>query len=286
MNDENKNNPDENEDFEDFDDAFEDDFGLEEINEAQETSEHDESSKDESVVERPAPKKTSALPYLIGLAVIGFFGWKLYGMLFKPSAPPPEEQIVAIAKPEVMPVTKTVVEPVVIEQPISIPEPSKPLPPSATEQELQQVQTDISAQNKLYQQKIEALEKEIAQTKESVDNSSRLLNNMNQDLSHLGAAMQELSAQIDSLREYQEREVLRHELTKKSAVKKPKQTQSADKSASLSVYAIIPGRAWLRSPNGKTITVTEGDSIAEFGKVLKIDASNGVVITTSGVTLR
>ena len=54
----------------------------------------------------------------------------------------------------------------------------------------------------------------------------------------------------------------------------------------MSVHAIIPGRAWLKSKDGSTITVTEGDSLERYGKVLVIDASNGVVITSSGVTLR
>ena len=53
-----------------------------------------------------------------------------------------------------------------------------------------------------------------------------------------------------------------------------------------SVHAIIPGRAWLRGRDGKTITVTEGDMLDKYGKILVIDAPSGVVITSSGVTLR
>jgi hypothetical protein len=44
-----------------------------------------------------------------------------------------------------------------------------------------------------------------------------------------------------------------------------------------SVQAIIPGRAWLKSDNGETITVAEGDIIKGIGRVTRIDPYDGVV---------
>lgn len=44
-----------------------------------------------------------------------------------------------------------------------------------------------------------------------------------------------------------------------------------------SVQAIIPGRAWLRSDSGDTVTVTEGDQINGVGQVTRIDPYDGVV---------
>lgn len=52
------------------------------------------------------------------------------------------------------------------------------------------------------------------------------------------------------------------------------------------VHAVIPGRAWLKSAKGQIITVTEGDTVGNYGKILVIDAANGVVLTSSGVTFR
>lgn len=43
------------------------------------------------------------------------------------------------------------------------------------------------------------------------------------------------------------------------------------------VQAIIPGRAWLRSENGETLTVAEGDPVGDAGRVTKIDPYDGVV---------
>lgn len=51
---------------------------------------------------------------------------------------------------------------------------------------------------------------------------------------------------------------------------------------SLNVQAIIPGRAWLKSENGETLTVAEGDSIKDFGRVTKIDPYDGVVEINTG----
>jgi hypothetical protein len=43
------------------------------------------------------------------------------------------------------------------------------------------------------------------------------------------------------------------------------------------VQAIIPGRAWLKSDNGETVTVAEGDILRNYGKIIKIDPYDGVV---------
>lgn len=52
------------------------------------------------------------------------------------------------------------------------------------------------------------------------------------------------------------------------------------------VHAIIPGRAWLKSGSGQIITVTEGDSVGDYGKIALIDAANSIVRTSSGITFR
>lgn len=43
------------------------------------------------------------------------------------------------------------------------------------------------------------------------------------------------------------------------------------------VQAIIPGRAWLKSDSGETVTVAEGDTIKDIGRISKIDPYDGVV---------
>jgi len=52
------------------------------------------------------------------------------------------------------------------------------------------------------------------------------------------------------------------------------------------VHAIIPGRAWLRDPQQKILSVTEGQELEGYGKVLTIDPRLGTVILSSGQVLR
>lgn len=46
---------------------------------------------------------------------------------------------------------------------------------------------------------------------------------------------------------------------------------------SYTVQAIIPGRAWLKSDSGETVTVAEGDMLKGYGRVSKIDPYDGIV---------
>lgn len=51
---------------------------------------------------------------------------------------------------------------------------------------------------------------------------------------------------------------------------------------SYSVQAIIPGRAWLRTENGETVTVAEGDMLKGLGRVTKIDPYDGTIQIDTG----
>lgn len=52
------------------------------------------------------------------------------------------------------------------------------------------------------------------------------------------------------------------------------------------VHAIIPGRAWLRDPQQRITSITEGQLIEGYGTVLTIDPKMGTVILSSGQVLR
>ena len=57
----------------------------------------------------------------------------------------------------------------------------------------------------------------------------------------------------------------------------PEPVRSAAPHVRYTVQAIIPGRAWLKSESGDTVTVAEGDTLREYGRVTKIDPYDGVV---------
>lgn len=48
------------------------------------------------------------------------------------------------------------------------------------------------------------------------------------------------------------------------------------------VQAIIPGRAWLKTESGDTVTVAEGDMLKGFGRIVKIDPYDGIVDIDTG----
>ncbi len=113
------------------------------------------------------------------------------------------------------------------------------------------------------------LSKRFDQMQDSVGQLGHDMGNINQSLTMLATEMKKFGEPADN-------QLKNSDLAKTEAFINP----------SLTVHAIIPGRAWLRDKTGKTLTVTEGDSLEQFGKVLVIDAPNGVVITSSGITLR
>ncbi|EKD54051.1 MAG: hypothetical protein ACD_60C00127G0004 [uncultured bacterium] len=59
-------------------------------------------------------------------------------------------------------------------------------------------------------------------------------------------------------------------------------TRTLQPKVGYTVQAIIPGRAWLKSESGDTVTVAEGDVLKDFGRIMKIDPYDGVVNVDTG----
>lgn len=60
------------------------------------------------------------------------------------------------------------------------------------------------------------------------------------------------------------------------------QDDAASPGMAYNVQAIIPGRAWLKSENGDTVTVAEGDVVKDLGRIAKIDPYDGIVEINTG----
>lgn len=52
------------------------------------------------------------------------------------------------------------------------------------------------------------------------------------------------------------------------------------------IRAIVPGRAWIVGSDGQSQSIAVGDNVPQYGTVQSIDADAGVVITTSGKTIK
>ncbi|MBN9287062.1 MAG: hypothetical protein BGO43_11805 [Gammaproteobacteria bacterium 39-13] len=276
----------------DFDEAGheeEDALAPEEFENMEEFEGAEEGEEGETAELEPPKRKSATIPIVIGVVVVGFIGWKIYGMFSKPK-PAPVEVVEAppVVKAEPPPPPPTAPA---APQPQAIPNLMEGATKVALPDEaLVKLQKKIDDQEQFYKQQISALEKNLATTVQNSADTSKNIAALQHDVATLTAALQDLSTQIKGIREEQQAAIARQqeELSKRRAAKaKPKgPSKEAVASPTMTIHAIIPGRAWLRTADGKTITVTEGDAVGEYGKILKIDAPNGVVITSSGVVLR
>lgn len=275
----NENEPKDTED--EFNDEF--DFG-EEHEDALTTDEHEEhleSDTEEPVVSEPPKRKSFLIPAIIGIAVVGFIGWKIFDAFKKP-----EEVVVETPMPkeEPLPPPKQIAAP---EMPSTAPRaPGVTLEETKREELSDTIQKRFAEQEKMVQDRIAKLEQQLTTAASAMQSNQQTITNLQAQISTLSTTITQLNDEIKAIRQEQLAYLAKLEEKKHVVVKPKPKPKPQVASPRLVVHAIIPGRAWLRTIDGKTITVAEGDNVGEYGKVLKIDAPNGVVITTSGVTLR
>lgn len=220
----------------------------------------------------PASSRKPMMFGIIALAIIGVLIWQ--GIGYFSGA---EKNIQPKPQPEPQPLVVTPPKPVVAEIPKATPSPQ-------VLEKLDSIQDQVKSQTQQYQDQIKRLEGDLETANQNAVTINKNMLTLQQQMNSLAGMVQNLSNQIQAVR--QEARKKPAPPPKKPAPKKETVSKESFASPNLTVYAIIPGRAWLREPTGKTLTVTEGDRLGEFGKILKIDATNGVVITSSGVTLR
>lgn len=284
MNDKKDNKPEDQ--LDDFEEEFE--FETEPGEEDALAPEEFETDGEEPDVVDKKPGKSLLLPIVIGAALIGFLGWKAVGIFTAPKttpAPAPAPAPVAKVEPTPSPAKTAPVEKATPQSSLpSVLDAQNVIPQDVvvTEDALTKMQKKLEEQDNAIKQRINNLERDIATANQNTTQVNAGMSKMQTDLATLNASVQELSNQLKTFQEEREKQ----QQAKAASKKHSTQPKAESSNPTLSVYAIIPGRAWLRSANGKTITVTEGDAVGEYGKVLKIDAGNGVVVTSSGVSLR
>ncbi len=145
----------------------------------------------------------------------------------------------------------------------------------------------ISEEMNLNVKQVRQLETSISAIVSSIDQLNRTLSAMDNRVLGLTETVDALSKDLVNVKKIIIEEDL--DLTAPATVKftNKKQTESITSNApSYTVHAIIPGRAWLKSSGGQIITVREGDKVGDYGTVAVIDAGNGLVRTSSGITFR
>lgn len=111
------------------------------------------------------------------------------------------------------------------------------------------------------------------------------LDNLEQKLSMLAGTLDKFSDDIDSIRS-QMVAVKARAYRAKTVEKTTTSVKQSERRAGYHIQAIIPGRAWLSAPEGKTLTVREGSRVPGHGVVRMIDPHQGLVKTSSGDIIR
>lgn len=120
-----------------------------------------------------------------------------------------------------------------------------------------QQMNNFNAQNKALQEQVQTLNSRVAVMESQLNQLVNVLTRHNQAASSGGSSMA-------------------------TPPPMPPQIAQSDVKIAYNVQAIIPGRAWLKSDNGETLTVAEGDMVKDVGRVSKIDPYDGVVEINTG----
>lgn len=118
------------------------------------------------------------------------------------------------------------------------------------------------------QQSLQSDQQTINQLQNQIGNLSAALDKANQTQARTDSAISALVNQISLLND------------------KVEQLQSLKPNAShnltFTIKAIEPGRAWLEGSNGLTESVTVGDVVPGYGRVVSVDANTATVATSGG----
>lgn len=146
------------------------------------------------------------------------------------------------------------------------------------------LETLIAERSVNQNKRLSSIESDIAKLSQRIADINAQVGSVNANLNQITATINEFGSQVSKLTEVQEQKQERVKAQRAKQVQEEKKKQQA--APTMSLHAIIPGRAWLRSDDGQITSVTEGDTVGRYGKVLRIDANEGVVVTSSGVVLR
>lgn len=295
MVDKNKNN----EQNDEFDDEFE--FEMEDMFDDELENEEVSDNNEQPLAE---PKK-NRFPWLITLiiaGILGFFGWRFYqsgtsteiGPIAPPlptaqEAPAPfsedplDRQLEAIDQPlppiSIAPTLEREDATMQIDKAVSQTK-------EDLDKSLGSLKKEIDALMKSNTNKINEIEKDLQLSASKIVNVDRSLSLIQQDISKLTQVLKALTEQVNELQAAKQVSNAEAANRARKAGQAAATSKTPHPSQTMTIHAIIPGRVWLRTQDGKTISASEGDMLSQYGKVLKIDAATGTVLTSSGATIR
>jgi len=136
---------------------------------------------------------------------------------------------------------------------------------------LRQQLRSIESEEQDFKTQVQSLDASVSTVKEAVVDINSKLADINYTIQNLSHTIQEQQKAIEELRKARKR-VRRRRITPRAVTK-------------YRIEAMIPGRAWLKSAKGVTMTVGTGSRIPGYGTVRSIDVMEGVVRMSSGRTI-
>lgn len=129
------------------------------------------------------------------------------------------------------------------------------------------IEDSMREQLGLVNQQISDNRDQITRINDAISQNQTDINDIKQSINMLNASVLKIAEDMAKL-------------TKPKKVKKVPKVKA--KPTLYHVVAIVPGRAWLETSEGNTITVRTGDKLGGYGTVDVISSRQGMVITSSG----
>ncbi len=139
-------------------------------------------------------------------------------------------------------------------------------------------------------QRLAQLESSNGLRQDSVNKVATSLDNLNTTLKQLESRINDLSYNLQSLEQKVDQQesqlaTIEKRLTKPRKRKVVRRRRRVVKTRlGYKLQALVPGRAWLISEKGTTLTISEGSRVPGYGKITAIDAQQGEVKTSTGKT--
>ena len=143
------------------------------------------------------------------------------------------------------------------------------------------VEVASTVNNEQITQVYNRLQQKIDELSKQAENNQVNIAQVSNDISATKQDMADISQKIDILTNSVQQilaEVAKLKAPPKKATKKPK--------VAYNVRAIVPGRAWLQSGDGKNITLRVGDKLNGYGEVLAISPRQGMVLMSDGSVIQ
>lgn len=150
------------------------------------------------------------------------------------------------------------------------------------------VRTMVAEADAKIVQKLNTLELNQRSMRDDVTSVSNQMGTINNNFQEVMGKMAEISKAVTNLSaitEAQSREIERL-VAQKAKKAKPIVAQSTSAPIKYYLQAVIPGRAWLMSTSGNSVTVRVGTVVQGYGIVKLIDAIQGRVMTSSGQIIK